>query len=111
MVSRTKPKHPGDGAVARDRHARHSIPQKSPIDIGHALENAPAGIEIVDRLPAADYADELKFNEDPVTVVINPSTDPKAAKVVFCAIDNKGASLGQRASAGCSSSGCRSTAC
>lgn len=69
------------------------IPQKSPIDIGHALENAPAGIEIVERLPAADYADELKFNEDPVTVVINPSTDPKAAKVVFCAIDNKGAEV------------------
>ena len=46
---KTNQKHPGDGAVARDRP--RAIPSRRvPIDISRALENAPAGIEIVDRL-------------------------------------------------------------
>lgn len=52
-----------------------------------------SGIEVAERMPAQDYADLLKFAEDPITVVLTPSSDPKAAKSVFCAVNGKGAEV------------------
>lgn len=73
--------------------ADFAVPQRSPIDIGHALENPADDIVLVEKLPDTEYAEQLKFAEDPVTAIINSSSDPKAPKYVYCAIQGKGAEV------------------
>jgi hypothetical protein len=69
------------------------VPQRGPIDVDKALGESPAGIEIVEKLPEQQYAEELKFGDDPVTGILSPSPDPKAAKQVYCAVNGKGAEV------------------
>ena len=73
--------------------AQHSVPQMAPIDMAKALETVREPIAIAEKLPAADYLDEIKFNEDPVSVVLTPSQDRNAPKQVYCAVNGKGAEV------------------
>lgn len=63
------------------------------IDIGQRLEEGREPIAIVDKMPSTEFADELKFNEDPVTVVLTPSQDKNSPKQIYCAVNGKGAEV------------------
>lgn len=73
--------------------AEFSVPQKTIIDIDQQLGSVAEDIQIVEKMPDVEYAELLKFAEDPVTAIINQSSDPKAAKYVYCAIGGKGAEV------------------
>ena len=73
--------------------AAFAVPQKAIIDVDESLGSVAEGIVIVEKMPDVEYAELLKFAEDQVTAIINQSTDPKAAKYVYCAIGGKGAEV------------------
>jgi hypothetical protein len=70
-----------------------NVPQLGPIDVDRTLEVGREPIVIAERLPSVQYAEELKFNEDPVTIVLTPSSDRNAPKQVYCAVNGKGAEV------------------
>lgn len=45
------------------------------------------------EMPKDEYLDELKFNEDAVTMSVTPSSDKNAAKQIYCAVNGKGAEV------------------
>jgi hypothetical protein len=47
----------------------------------------------VDRLPNQDYLDELQFNEEPVTIRLEPSTDKNASGWYPVWVNGKGAEV------------------
>jgi hypothetical protein len=78
------------------------VHKRDPIDINQRLaEEFAPGIETdVEGLSPmspeeakAQYMQELAFNEQPVTVVITPSSDRNAPKHVFCAVQGVGAEV------------------
>lgn len=71
------------------------VPQRGVIDIDH---DPGPGIAIAEKMPKQDYMDAVKFGEDPVTVVITPSSDRTAARYVYCAVNGRPAEVwdGQR---------------
>lgn len=69
------------------------VPQFEGGDMTRALESGREPIQVVDKLPTVEYADELKFNEDPVTVILTPSQDRNAPKQLYCAVNGKGAEV------------------
>lgn len=73
--------------------AAFAVPQKGLIDMAHALENPSEDIVIVEKLPSTEYAEELKFAEEPVTCILNASSDVKAPKYVYCCIEGVGAEV------------------
>ena len=50
-------------------------------DIGDDNFHEPEIVEVDPALASKDYLDELKFNEEPVTIRIEPSTDKNAGNV------------------------------
>jgi hypothetical protein len=64
------------------------IEQKAPL-IGDLPERAPEIVraeQVIDK----NYADELAFNEEPVTIRIAPSTEKNAARHIYCAVNGIG---------------------
>jgi len=57
-----------------------------------ALKNRE-NVVLVDRLPNQDYLDELAFNEEPVTIRLEPSTDKNAASWFPIWVNGKGAEI------------------
>jgi hypothetical protein len=77
-------------------------PQRAPIDLGQRLADGgspPIETDVetlaqqVKAKATEDYLRELKFNEDPVTIVITPSSDRHAPKHVFCGVNGVGAEV------------------
>src|ERR1044072_8806889 len=62
------------------------IDQKAPI-IG---EVRTPEIVKAEQLPSNGYAEELAFNEEPVTIRIAPSTEKNAARHIYCAVNGIG---------------------
>lgn len=71
----------------------YAVPQRDPIDVDRVLADGAEPIAIVQKLPSEDYMEALKFAEDPLVVILNPSPDPKAARFVYCAVQGKGAEV------------------
>lgn len=65
------------------------IDQKVPLVGDPAAERAPEIIR-AETLPAAGYADDLAFNEEPVTILINPSSEKNAARHIPVWVNGKG---------------------
>src|SRR4051812_48246014 len=63
------------------------IDQKSPLVEG--ADRAPE-IVVADKPITNDYADALAFFEEPVTIIINPSTEKNAARHVPVWVNGKG---------------------
>lgn len=77
-------------AAPKEQEFDHSaMHQRGVID----LDNPAESIAIVDKMPEAEYADLLKFAEDPVTGVISPSSDRNAPKYVYCGVNGTGAEV------------------
>lgn len=64
------------------------IDQKTPLlDDG---SNREPEIVKAENMPSDDYAADLAFNEEPVTILINPSTEKNAARHVPVWVNGKG---------------------
>ena len=61
--------------------------------VGDVALKERENIVLVDRLPNQDYMDELAFNEEPVTIRLEPSTDKNAAVWFPIWNNGKGAEL------------------
>jgi hypothetical protein len=85
--------HPVNKPAAEVSTGEFQVPQLPKIDMAVALETVREPIAIAEKLPNTDYMDELKFNEDPVTIVLTPSSDRNAAKQVYCGVNGKGAEV------------------
>jgi len=78
--------------MTQGRRAVHTadipIDQKSPL-AGDGADREP---EIVraEQLPDAAYAKDLAFNEEPVTILINPSSEKNAARHIPVWVNGKG---------------------
>lgn len=64
------------------------IDQKAPL-LNDGSDRAPE-IVVADKMPNTEYADELAFNEEPVTIRIAPSTEKNAARHIYCAVNGTG---------------------
>jgi len=58
-----------------------AIAQEKPRDMraeGPAIESLdpPEAIQVADKVPSTEKADEIKFNEEVLTVIVHESTDP-----------------------------------
>lgn len=65
------------------------IEQKPDISAEQLADRAPEIVQ-AQQLPQKDYLDELAFNEEPVTIRIEPSTEKNAATSHYCAVNGKG---------------------
>lgn len=72
---------------------RFKIDQNADLIGDVALQERGGELIEVDRLDDKDYLDELAFNEEPVTIRIEPSTDKNASLFVPIWINGKGAEV------------------
>lgn len=84
--------NPVIAAPKESNTADYKVPQRDTIQMDQGLQDREP-IAIVDKLPDVEYMEVLKMAEDPVTVVLSASSDPKAAKVVPCWVNGKGAEV------------------
>ena len=79
------------------RTALHSddikIEQKPDISDDPAMRTGD--IVVAHQLPSKDYADELAFNEEPVTIRLNPSSDKNASSHYPVWVNGKGCEIFQ----------------
>lgn len=82
------------------RRAVHSddikIEQKSDIVGDTALMDREPEVVVAQQLPKKDYLDELAFNEEPVTIRLEPSTDKNAATRFPVWVNGKGGEVFQQ---------------
>lgn len=87
-----------DAQNAPTRRSRETVTtdfkvgQQSPIDITHGIDHE----QIIDSLdtPLIDeYAKALQFNEEVLTIMVMPSSEKHAPKVVQCWVNGRGAEV------------------
>jgi len=74
-------------------HTENTKVEQRPINVDKALEQGrdPEIIQAGERvLEDQDWLDELKFNEEPVTIRLEPSADKNAASHHYVAVNGKG---------------------
>jgi hypothetical protein len=68
-----------------------------PVSQGKTRIDSAADLGRIERAPAdvlnKDYADALAFNEEPVTIIIQPGSEKNAPRVVDCWVNGKGLEL------------------
>lgn len=84
------------GFVGKSELHTEDIPQTQPKDIILPASGAiPRGeqIEALDKPITDEYAAALAFNEEPVTIMIEPGQEENAPKVIDCWVNGKGAEV------------------
>ncbi len=84
------------GFIGKPERNTEDIPQIQPPDIILPASGAiPRGeqIEVLDKPITNDYAAALAFNEDPVTIMIEPGNEENPARVIDCWVNGKGAEV------------------